>query len=40
MNNVYVAENLKEALTQLHQLDLNPKVILFENDLPDDYEKY
>jgi len=40
MDMVYVAENLKDALMELNQTSLSPKLVLFENDLPDDYEKY
>lgn len=39
MENVYVRDNLFEALEKLNELNNQPTVVLLENDLPDDYEK-
>ena len=35
--NVYIAKNLNEALTQMNIIAKEPSVILLENDLPDNY---
>jgi UDP-N-acetylmuramoyl-tripeptide--D-alanyl-D-alanine ligase len=36
---LFIVRNLKEALTKMKEIQTNKSVILFENDLPDNYEE-
>ena len=38
-NNIIVVKNLKEALLKMKQIAIPDSVVLFENDLPDNYEE-
>jgi UDP-N-acetylmuramoyl-tripeptide--D-alanyl-D-alanine ligase len=35
--NVYIANDLNDALNKMNEIKTNKSVILFENDLPDNY---
>lgn len=39
INNIAVVKNLKEALEKMKQIAVPDSVVLFENDLPDNYEE-
>jgi len=38
-DNIYIAKNLNEALEHMKKITKRGSVVLFENDLPDNYEE-